>query len=779
MMPSQFKTLKSQLTTQIGSHLSMPLFRNGYALVSSAALTSGLGMLYWIVAARQYSSEIVGINSALISMMIFLASVSQLDLAYALNRFLPQAGRFTYRFIIYTYAITASLALVVSLVFVMGSRWWSPTLYGYFQDHPRVIVWFVAACMAWCVFALQDSVMTGLRQATWVPLENLIFSVGKLLLLIYFATRFATVGVFGSWIAMVFVLLLPVNWLIFKSLIPKHIEANQDKVKPFAFKEIAGFVASNYFASLFWGSTTDLLPLLVVELISPEANAYFYLPWTIAYSLYLISRNMGMSLITEGARDEKKLLAYSYKVLVQNGRLIFLALIIILPLARPLLQLFGQDYAMQSVGVLRLLCLSAVPNIVTALYSSIVRVQKRMKALLILYASISFIVVSLSVVLMPRVGIIGGGIAWLVGQTVVATVLLATELQFIWLPHLSPKKLKPLLNFIRNSRQGFRNRRNKTVLLNALECIKEPSGALIQVFPTVGDLAVGLVKVDKKRFGVDTAVIKTTTSKLAEISLDNHVQTVTQLIQNKDLATIHGWLPKVLIYQKQDSIILLEEQKTGVPLSNHLGSDHDAQLITRAAKAISLIHAATATEQHISTYLLDRLINNPCQNIAQLPQIKHGMVQSLAIMLTAQLQDCRLTTSLIHGDYSPQNIMLSHNLESVSGILDWERAASVGLPHIDLVHLWLTSQIQIQNLELGQLIINEMETATFTLFLDELENRSALGKRPLLLLTWLWHINANLCKANTFRHNPIWVKNNIDSVLLYLTNRKQGGRSIL
>src|SRR3979411_1237239 len=92
------------------SHLATPLYRNGYALMLSSATTSTLGVGYWILAARMYKTADVGLNSASISAMLFLAGVSQLNLMSALLRFLPGAGRATMRFLAYAYLISVSVA---------------------------------------------------------------------------------------------------------------------------------------------------------------------------------------------------------------------------------------------------------------------------------------------------------------------------------------------------------------------------------------------------------------------------------------------------------------------------------------------------------------------------------------------------------------------------------------------------------------------------------------------------------------------------------------------
>ena len=58
---------------RLTAHLRDPLYRNGYALVLSSAATSVLGILYWVLAARLYSTAVIGVNSALLSALSFLA----------------------------------------------------------------------------------------------------------------------------------------------------------------------------------------------------------------------------------------------------------------------------------------------------------------------------------------------------------------------------------------------------------------------------------------------------------------------------------------------------------------------------------------------------------------------------------------------------------------------------------------------------------------------------------------------------------------------------------
>src|SRR5262247_3643604 len=70
----------------------LPLVRNGYSLIASAGVTSILGLVYWLLAARLYSVVEIGLNAALISTMMAVGGIAQLNLTSVLTRFLPGVG---------------------------------------------------------------------------------------------------------------------------------------------------------------------------------------------------------------------------------------------------------------------------------------------------------------------------------------------------------------------------------------------------------------------------------------------------------------------------------------------------------------------------------------------------------------------------------------------------------------------------------------------------------------------------------------------------------------
>lgn len=413
---------------QILSHLRTPLFQNGYALILSSTATSGLGLLYWVLAARAYSAETVGLNSAILSAMLFLSAVAQLNLGSVMLRFVPLAGGATRRLVALTYVASIVATIALAAVFVLGIDLWSPTLRVLNQD-TQLLAWFLLATMAWCIFTLQDSVLTALRRTLWVPVENTIFAIAKIGLLMALAVSFPKQGIFASWTIPVLAALVPVNLFIFWRAIPQHVRDTAGRAVPLDARRLIRFASGNYVGSIFFQASATLLPILVADRAGATANAYFYLPWTITSSLQMIALNMSTSFTVEASHDEGKLAWYCSRVLAHNLRML-LPLVAVLVLGAPwVLGLFGANYAAQGTDVLRLLALSVIPYSMTALYVALARVQNRVNRIALVHAVRCLAVLALSYWVLPYLNITGVGWIWLGTETLIGGFLLLTQLR--------------------------------------------------------------------------------------------------------------------------------------------------------------------------------------------------------------------------------------------------------------------------------------------------------------------------------------------------------------
>ena len=398
--------------------LRNPLYLNVYALTLNTVLSSALGIGYWIVAARLYSPRDLGAGAAVVSTMTFLSSLAQLNLNGTIARFLPAAGRHAGRMIGTAYGASCAAALLAGSVFLLIAPVVSPRT-SPLVGGPVLAATFVLSVAAWTVFTLQDSVLTALRGAVWVPVENAGFGIAKILLLVGLAATAPALGVYASWTVPVALALVPVNLLVFRRLLPRLRERRSAPDLP-ARGVLLRFVSLDYLGYLFLQCGTNGLPVLVAAVLGARANAVFYIGWLLGSSAELVAYHFGTSLTVESARDESRLPTYARQVLVR-GLVLFAPGAAVLCLGAPVvLGLFGGEYAAGSGTVLRLFALAVVPKFVVTVFIAASRVRRRVGRIVLIQAVTSTIILAGAVLTMPVWSVTGVAAAYLTAQVVMA-----------------------------------------------------------------------------------------------------------------------------------------------------------------------------------------------------------------------------------------------------------------------------------------------------------------------------------------------------------------------
>jgi O-antigen/teichoic acid export membrane protein len=410
---------------QLIEHFRIPLHRDGYALALNSAFTAATGLLYWIVAAKAYSAHALGLNSALISSMMFLAGIASLNLPSILVRFLPESGHRTRRRVTWAYAAAGAVALCAAAVFIVEVAIWAPRL-GFLHSDHGLQAWFLFSTLAWCLFVIQDSVLTALGRAIWVPIENAVFSVVKIGLLAVLATLMPLYGIFVSWTIAMLVSVVGVNLVIFARLLRPVSERAGDAVLTIRNRAFARYFAADYVCSIAWLSTVNLTPLIVTAAAGATTNAYWALAYAVAFPLYAFAQNIATALMLHGTSDRAALPGLTRKAALQGTRVLVPSVAVLVVVAPYVLSLFGQNYADKSATVLRLLALGALPNFVLNLAVSVARVQRRLRRAVIALGIQAVIALALAAPLLHSFGLTGVGIAWIGAQCIVATGLLLT-----------------------------------------------------------------------------------------------------------------------------------------------------------------------------------------------------------------------------------------------------------------------------------------------------------------------------------------------------------------
>ncbi|MEU1592501.1 lipopolysaccharide biosynthesis protein [Streptomyces sp. NPDC005708] len=396
------------------------LFRNAYALMLNTGISAVLGLGYWLVAAHYYSDSAVGQGSAAIAAMKFLAGLTAVTLTGALARFIPVSGRSTRRLILRTYVGSSVVVACAASVFLLTLHAWGPS---YRFLHGTVYgLGFVLAVVAWNLLTLQEGVLTGLRSAPWVPVGNSVFSVVKLGLLVAFAVAIPTTGVFVSWIAAIATSVVPLGWLVFRRLVPRHAKATAEHTDPPSPKEIGRFLAGDYTGSLFSLAVVYLVPVIVASQVSAADNAYFYVTTAIGGTINLLAVNMGASLTVEGSHDPVRLAANTRAALKRIAGILLPVCAVLFIGAPFILHVFGAGYAQAATPLLRWFAVGAALRVVMETYFAVLRAQSRTSGLAYLQGLLCVLVLGLTLLLLPRMGLTGAGVAEISSLAVIVAI---------------------------------------------------------------------------------------------------------------------------------------------------------------------------------------------------------------------------------------------------------------------------------------------------------------------------------------------------------------------
>jgi O-antigen/teichoic acid export membrane protein/GT2 family glycosyltransferase len=410
------------------------LLRTGHLLTLSSLATSAIGLLYWAAASRRYGTASIGTSYAAVSALAFLAGIGQLNLGNVLIRFVPAAGARLRRLVLGSYAAGVLGSLAAATAFVLAAPALSPGLA--FLHSPGVGAAFVLGTAAYAVFTLQDGVLTGLRRPGWLLAENAAFAAVKVVLLLGLAgTALRSQGVLLSWIGALLGAVAVTNGLLFRRLLRRGRAQTPAVPAPGAAVRPNGpglrYVAADYAGELLWMATMSLPPIMVLNMLGPEQGAYYALAWLIAHTLYMVGINMGLSLMVENARDPHGT-PRLWHMLRHTGLLLLGCAAAIVAGAPLILRVFGAQYAGEGSGLLRLMALSALPNLVIVTAVAVSRSRQRMRIVVSVYAALCALVLGLIGPLMRLAGVNGAGLAWLAATTAVASVLLWRRDR--WLP---------------------------------------------------------------------------------------------------------------------------------------------------------------------------------------------------------------------------------------------------------------------------------------------------------------------------------------------------------
>jgi len=413
------------------------LVRNSMYMMGTTMVTAGLGYLYWIVAARLYAPDDVGLASALIAAMTLTSSLSSLGVGATLVQLLPgcSSGR------LWSLALNAGLAvgggagLIAGVVVVALLPLISPSFRVVHQNVGYGGT-FVLGVALWTIAGLLDSTFVAERAAGNMFMRNALFAVLKIPLLLapLLLVGLGSLGIFGSWtLATAFSVLG--GFALVRRLRRGYRPGLRDIARQ--IPALRASLAGNHLINLGGVAPMYLLPVFVTARLSPADNAYFYTTWMMGSLFFMVSSSVATSLYAEGAHGNTNAgLAHAAWASVRViAALLGPIMVVFLLGGRYVMDLFGPDYAGHGLVLLTILVVSAVPDAITNVYVTVLRVRRRLPDAALLNVGMALITLVLAWFLLPPLGIAGVGWAWLGGETVGS---LAVALHVIVTRRVSP-----------------------------------------------------------------------------------------------------------------------------------------------------------------------------------------------------------------------------------------------------------------------------------------------------------------------------------------------------
>jgi O-antigen/teichoic acid export membrane protein len=409
----KLKAIIEKLAKPIKQHL----FKNAIYLMLTSGITSLLGFLFWVLVARLYPADQVGLATALISGVSLLATFSKLGFDYALIRFLPEEND-QKSMIDTSFSVVGIFSLLLAVIFIAGLGWWSKELL-FVQQNFFLCVIFVILTAVNSLAMIQSCVFIGLRSSQYSFVQSLISGLLKMPLPVILSSL-GLIGIFFSWgIAISAALLVGVLYSTPRIISGYHYRL---LIRKPVINKMFHFSTYNYISDILDALPALLFPLIVLNLLPHEMNAYYYMAYTVSSILVMIPVAVNSSLFAEGSYEPQKLPSNIIKTIKFTLLLLIPAILLIVLLGDKLLLAFGKQYSQNATHLLWLLAFSSLPMAIIRIYVTINRIRLKMRPVIIVFAVNTLGILATSYFLVPRMGLMGIGLSWISVQTVMALV---------------------------------------------------------------------------------------------------------------------------------------------------------------------------------------------------------------------------------------------------------------------------------------------------------------------------------------------------------------------
>lgn len=395
------------------------LYKNSLSLMLNSYLSSFLGFIFWILAAHFYNADEIGLFVAFISAASLISTISLLGFDYSIIRFLKNYED-PNLFINSALTLVTISSLFLAIVFIIGIELWGVQLSSIIHQ-PYYMIIFIIFSVIYALYIILNNIFIAFLKSNYYLFQNLLLAIFKLSLLIIFYYLFQT-NILEPWILSIILGFIFGIYLLKSSVLENFKFSIQTSLD--ILSKISKFSASNYLVSILGNGTALVLPLLVLNLLGPSNNAYFYMAFTLGALLFVIPNSFSTSLFAESS-SHGNLFKSKMKIVLKRTYFILIPIVlIVLLLGKYVLLIFGASYAL-GAPLLSYMALASLFIAINSFYNTYLRINLKMQELILItmYSSITILGLSYYFLISGN-GINGVGMAYIISSFVLSVYVL-------------------------------------------------------------------------------------------------------------------------------------------------------------------------------------------------------------------------------------------------------------------------------------------------------------------------------------------------------------------
>jgi O-antigen/teichoic acid export membrane protein len=357
-------------------------------------VTSLLGFAYWTVAARTFSQAAIGYGSAAVSAMTLLGTVGMFGLGTLLIGELPRRRS---RGGLVAAALTA--CGLGSLVLGVGFAVVAPHVSVRFAEMlgtPERAALFAVGVAVTGVALVFDLATIGLLRGGLQLSRNIAFGAIKLVILI--AAAMVLHDQFGAGITVSWAIGMALSFVPVALWLRLHRTHILPRPEWRVLRGLGKTAMAHNWLNLAVAVPPSLLPVLVTVLVSPSANAAFYVAQMLITFLFVVPLHLSTVLFAVAAADPH-VIARKLRFALRLSYAIGLPAVAVVCLcAHWVLSLYGRGYALVATVPMILLTITYLPYVPRALYLAVCRATGKITRAAVVLTTFSTLQITAAVI---------------------------------------------------------------------------------------------------------------------------------------------------------------------------------------------------------------------------------------------------------------------------------------------------------------------------------------------------------------------------------------------